>query len=249
MSEIECVREGDVAIIRLNRPEVLNAQTPQMWSELAALGDEFAESARAVVLTGSGDNFSAGLDRRMFSAEGIPGSPSLFTLAQMSDEDVLRAIAEFQKAFTIWHDAPFVSVAAVEGHAIGAGFQLALACDVIIAGRSASFAMKEVSWGLVPDLAGTAPLTDRLGQTRALSVCLSGATISVEEPGLVNHVVEDGTALANAQQYAEGLPETALSREMKGLIRAYGHEERVAQRERERRAQLRRIRSLAKAMS
>lgn len=245
MSEIELERDGDLAIVRLNRPDVLNAQTPQMWAELAEIGETLAGVCSAVVLTGSGTSFSAGLDRRMFTPEGVPGAPSLFALAALPDAEVLNLIETFQAGFTVWADAPFVSIAAVEGHAIGAGFQLALACDVVIAGRSASFAMKEVTWGLVPDLAGTAPLIARIGRTRALQACLAGHALDASEPGLVDDIVADGAALDAAVEYARGLPAPDLTVELANLLAAFGRAERVAQRERERHAQLRRLRALA----
>lgn len=249
MSQIECVLENGVAIVRLDRPEVRNAQTPQMWVELANLGHELAGTARAVILTGNGPDFSAGLDRRMFTPDGIPGTPSLFDLARLPDQEVRERIATYQEAFTVWRDASFVSIAAVEGHAIGAGFQLALACDVIVAGPGASFAMKEVAWGLVPDLAGTAPMIERIGHTRALQACLRGTTLTYEEPGLVDVQCDSGKSLDAARAFAAELPDAELTREMKSLVSGYGHEDRVRQRARERDAQLRRIRSIAKALN
>lgn len=245
VNDVLCEVSGDVAVVTVHRPEVKNAQTPQMWLELAKIGAELVDQVKAVVLTGAGDTFSAGMDKRMFTPEGIPGTPSIFEFTQMSDTAVLEQIEAYQQGFAIWADAPFVTFAAVEGHAIGAGFQLALACDVIVAAEHASFAMKEVSWGLVPDLTGTWPLIERCGQARALELCLTGAMASAREPGLANHVVPDGAALTVARELAERLPERALTQEISGLLKGASRDVRRAQRERERQAQLRRIRALA----
>ncbi len=114
-------------------------------------------SVRVVVLRGEGKSFSAGLDRQMLSPEGIPGEPSFVDLARSDDAALDAAIAGYQDAFTWWRRNDIVSIAAVQGHAIGAGFQLALACDLRVVADDVQFAMRETSLGLVPDLTGTHP--------------------------------------------------------------------------------------------
>ncbi len=114
-------------------------------------------------------------------AEGIPGERSLADLALVDDAEFDAAIADFQRAFTWWRERPVVTVAAVQGHAIGAGFQLALACDLMIVSEDAQLAMREVNLGLVPDLAGTWPLVQAVGQRRALELCLTGRAVSGPE--------------------------------------------------------------------
>jgi enoyl-CoA hydratase/carnithine racemase len=103
-------------------------------------------------------------------------------------------IAGFQEAFT-WLGRPdLVSVAAVQGHAIGAGFQLALACDLRVAATGTVFAMKETALGIVPDLTGTHPLVVAVGLPRALEWCLTGRFVTAEEAlaaGLLNAVSDD----------------------------------------------------------
>ncbi len=93
----------------------------------------------------------------MLSPEGIPGEPSFVDLARSDDAALDAAIAGYQDAFTWWRRNDIVSIAAVQGHAIGAGFQLALACDLRIVADDVQFAMRETSLGLVPDLTGTHP--------------------------------------------------------------------------------------------
>ena len=91
------------------------------------------------------------------------------------------AIAGFQEAFTWWRRPDLVSVAAVQGHAVGAGFQLALACDVRVVADDVQLAMREPSLGLVPDLVGTWPLVQAVGYSRALEICLSGRWVGADE--------------------------------------------------------------------
>jgi enoyl-CoA hydratase/carnithine racemase len=176
----------------LAAPERRNAQTPGMWRALAAVGAWAAEGADVVVLRGDGASFSAGLDRRAFSPRGIPGEPGLFELAALRPDELDATIASYQAGFTVWSEGPFVSIAAVRGHAVGAGFQLALACDVRIAADDARFAMREPALGLVPDLGGTGALVDAVGYARAVHICATARWVEAEEAeriGLVEVVV------------------------------------------------------------
>ena len=91
------------------------------------------------------------------------------------------AIEDFQRGFAVWSEVPAVVVGAVQGHAIGAGFQLALACDLRVVADDVSFAMRETSLGLVPDLAGTAPLVRLVGYARALEICATGRAVRADE--------------------------------------------------------------------
>ncbi|MCB0894257.1 MAG: enoyl-CoA hydratase/isomerase family protein, partial [Nocardioidaceae bacterium] len=147
--------EGAVATITLHRPEVRNAQTPTMWRALAALGAEIPDDVRVVVLRGSGHSFSAGLDRAMLDPTNTSGEESVAGLLSLSDAELSATIDAYQQGFTFLRDPRFVSIAAVQGYAIGAGFQIALSCDLRVAADDAQFCMKESALGLVPDLTGT----------------------------------------------------------------------------------------------
>ena len=136
---------------------------------------------RAVVLTGEGASFCAGLDRRILSPEGVPGEESLVQLAQRPDSHIDGFITQAQAAFTWWRTVPQVTIALVQGHAIGAGFQLALACDVLVVADDAQLAMRETSLGLVPDLGGTGPLVERVGYARAFEICATGRFVGPDE--------------------------------------------------------------------
>jgi enoyl-CoA hydratase/carnithine racemase len=151
---------------------------------MAEAGRSLPGSVRVVVVRGEGLSFSAGLDRAQLGLLGELGR----------DPDAETRVEGFQQAFT-WLGSPdLVSVAAVQGHAIGAGFQLALACDLRVAATGTVFAMKETSLGIVPDLTGTHPLVSAVGLPRALEWCLTGRAVTAEEAlaaGLLNAVVDD----------------------------------------------------------
>ncbi len=170
-----------ILTVRLNRPETRNAQGPALWRELAAIGENLDPAVRAIVLSAEGPSFSAGLDRRMLSPEGIPGEGSLLQFATMEPAELDARIAVYQQAFSWWRRSPVVTVAAVGGHAVGAGFQLALGCDVIVVADDVQFSMKEPSLGLVPDLGGTLPLVEAVGYSRALELVASGRWVHAEE--------------------------------------------------------------------
>jgi enoyl-CoA hydratase/carnithine racemase len=173
---------GPRVTVTLNRPERRNAQTPATWRALAAVGDGVrASGARVVVLRANGDSFSAGLDRTLLDGGGAGGDPGLAELAQRDDAALDAAIEEFQRGFGWWRTVDAVTVAAVAGHAVGAGFQLALACDLRLVADDAAFAMREPALGLVPDLGGTLPLVSLVGYPRALEVCATGRWVGAAE--------------------------------------------------------------------
>jgi enoyl-CoA hydratase/carnithine racemase len=175
---LEFAVDGSVATVTLARPERRNAMTPGMWHGLARIGTAMPAHVRVVVVRGAGPSFCAGIDLRMFSAEGIPGeerNPSPL------DPGFDESIAGFQAGYTWLRDPSFVSIAAVRGHAIGAGFQLALACDLRVLADGAKLCMKEPALGLVPDLTGTKPLVDIVGLPRAIELCLTARMVEARE--------------------------------------------------------------------
>lgn len=173
--------DGPVLTITLNRPDALNAQLPSMWLVLKEIGATLRPEIRVVVLKGQGRAFSAGLDRRMFSAEPIEGETGIFGLTKLDDTDAIAVIEGFQDGFAWLHDPKIITIAVVQGHAIGAGFQLALACDLRIVAENAQFSMAETGLGLVPDLGGTGPLVHHVGYSRALELCVTGRRMGAAE--------------------------------------------------------------------
>ncbi|MFF4725736.1 enoyl-CoA hydratase/isomerase family protein [Streptomyces mirabilis] len=239
-----------IASVTLTNPAKRNAQSPALWRALTEAGRSLPGTVRVVVLRAEGQSFSAGLDRQAFTPEGFDGEPSFIDLARGADAELDATIAEYQEAFTWWRRSDVVSIAAVQGHAIGAGFQLALACDLRVVADDVQFAMRETSLGLVPDLTGTHPLVSLVGYARALEICATGRFVSAEEAertGLANLAVpvdqlEDAVRdLAGAVLAA---PRDAVV-ETKALLR--GAQERTYEEQRvaERAAQARRLRDLA----
>ncbi|GDY28954.1 enoyl-CoA hydratase/isomerase family protein [Gandjariella thermophila] len=250
---IELTVEGERATITLNRPDVLNAQTPSTWRALRAVGDGLDPSVRVVVVRGAGRSFSAGLDRRMFTGEDVEGDAGLVSLAALADGDAKARIAGFQEAFTWLTDPARITVAAVHGHAIGAGFQLALACDLRILAEDAQLTMAETTLGLVPDLGGTLPLVRHVGYPRAVEICLTGRRVPADEAlriGLANAVVPAGELDAATDALVKQLlkaPAGAATETLALLASAASGPTLEAQLEAERAAQVRRIAALAAA--
>ncbi|MFD9862757.1 enoyl-CoA hydratase/isomerase family protein [Streptomyces alboflavus] len=239
-----------VATVTLTNAAKRNAQSPALWRALTEAGRVLPGSVRVVLLRGEGKSFSAGLDRQAFTPEGFDGEPSFIDLARGADDELDAAIAEYQDAFTWWRRGDLVSIAAVQGHAIGAGFQLALACDLRVAADDAQFAMRETSLGLVPDLTGTHPLVSLVGYARALEICATGRFVQAAEAeriGLANLVVPGDQLDAAAQDLAAALlaaPRDAVI-ETKALLQGAVGRSYEEQRRAERAAQARRLRDLA----
>ncbi len=239
-----------VATVTISRPERRNAQTPAMWAALARIGRELPGDVRVVVLRGEGASFSAGLDLAMFTPEGLPGTIGFLELARMPDAEADAVIAGYQEAFTWWSRPDVVSIAAVRGHAVGAGFQLALACDLRVLADDAQLTMAETSRGIVPDLAGTKPLVDIVGYPRALEICATGRRVGAAEAlrlGLAEMVVPgeqlDGAVADLAAALLSPLRDAVV--ETKALLQGAAGRTRAEQCAAEREAQLRRLRDLA----
>jgi len=246
---------GVVATVTLDRPEVRNAQTPRMWRALAAIGDEIPDDVRVVVLRGAGQSFSAGLDRAMLDPAGAgDGVESVAALLSQPDDRVSETIDAFQRGFTWLRDPRFVSIAVVQGHAIGAGFQLALSCDLRVVGDDVGFCMKEAAIGLVPDLTGTKPLVEAVGYARALEICATARVVGAAEAlqiGLatvVCPVAELDVVVADLVA-ALTAPLPGVVRETKALLLAAPGQTLDEQRRHEREAQTRRFRELSRMMS
>ena len=244
---------GELATVVLDRPEKRNAMTPSLWWQLAQIGRALPPSVRAVLLCAEGVSFSAGLDRSMFVAQDPSAGPATKTLLDLGrgdPHDAELTIAAFQEAFTWWRRPDLITLAAVQGHAVGAGFQLALACDLRIVAEDVKFAMREITLGLVPDLGGTKPLTALVGYARALEICATGRWVEAAEAeriGLANRVVPAAGLRMNAEVFLREL--LAADRdaliETKSLLEGAADRDYEAQCAAERAAQVRRIRALA----
>ncbi|WP_028652220.1 enoyl-CoA hydratase/isomerase family protein [Nocardioides halotolerans] len=238
-----------VATVTLSRPEVRNAQTPAMWAALAAIGEQLPATTRVVVVRGAGQSFSAGLDRAMLD----PAGGDVARLLQLDDAEASAAIEGYQRGFTWLRDPRFVSIAAVQGHAIGAGFQLALSCDLRVVADDAQFSMKEPALGLVPDLTGTKPLVEAVGYQRALEICATTRVVAADEAvsiGLALTAVPvdrlDPTVADLAQALTAHVAGAVV--ETKALLQSAAEQDLETQRRLEREAQVRRFRELAALM-
>lgn len=193
-------REDEILHVVIDRPAKRNALDRAMLARLAAsLEDAATERAiRAVVLSGEGPVFSAGVDLGMLAADVAGDEPRPFRSRVAGMQAALTAIERLEKPV----------VAALHGHVLGLALELALACDARVAGRDARLALPEVRLGLVPDVGGTTRLVRAVGPVRAKELILTGRTIDAERAaaiGLVNEVVDAGAHLAAAR---------ALAREM-----------------------------------
>lgn len=173
--------DGPVATITLNRPAVKNAQHPKLWAGMTRLLESLDDDVRIVVVRGAGDTFSAGLDLSLLDPGRAAEDGSLIATAMKSDEEIIDEIGSYQRPFALLTDPRFISIAVVDGYAIGAGFQLALCCDLRIVADDAKFCMKEPALGLVPDLVGTKPLVEAVGYARALEICASARMVPAAE--------------------------------------------------------------------
>jgi enoyl-CoA hydratase/carnithine racemase len=177
-------------VITLNRPEVRHAVNLQMAGEIAAAIDdlEARSDVRAAVLASSGPSFSAGMDLK---ANAVTGE---------------RPVVPGRGAFGITERPPAKPIiAAVEGTAFGGGFEIVLACDLVVASERASFGLPEVKRGLVAGAGGAVRLPRRLPRAIAMQMLLTGEPISASVAaawGLVNEVVGEGEALTTAKQLA-----------------------------------------------
>jgi 2-(1,2-epoxy-1,2-dihydrophenyl)acetyl-CoA isomerase len=187
-----------VATLTLNRPDKLNSFTRTMHEELSTALDQVeASNARALVITGAGRGFCAGQD--LADLDFTPGA--MTNLGVLIDRYFNPLVRRLQAS-------PLPVIAAVNGIAAGAGANLAMACDLIVAARSASFVQAFVKIGLVPDSGGTWLLPRRVGEARALGLALTGDKLGAEQAeawGLVWKVVEDNQLQSAALKLASHL--------------------------------------------
>src|SRR5258705_1126551 len=175
-------RTAGLAIIRLNRPEKLNALTSEMFAALRERLNQLQvdETLRVLILTGSGDKaFCAGTD--------------IGALVDRSESEAREISTRGQNVCTQIENFPAPVVAAVNGIAAGGGCELALACHLRIASSTATFSLPETKLGLIPGYGGTQRLAREVGVGHAVEIMLTGKTITTDEAldfGLLNRVVQ-----------------------------------------------------------
>ena len=201
---------NNIIEVRLNRPEKRNAMSFNLLRELTQVGEELMEqrAVRAVILSGEGASFSAGIDL------GDLRSPknSVTALWELSRPGPNL----FQRVFLVWRDLPVPVIAAIHGHCFGAGMQLALGADFRVATPDAQLAIMEARWGLVPDMALSVTLRGLVGLDMAKELTMTARIVSGNDAktiGLVSHVAEEPLvkALALANEIAERSPDAVLA--------------------------------------
>jgi enoyl-CoA hydratase/carnithine racemase len=193
------LRDG-VADVRLNRPDKLNALDLPMFDALVASAERLAGEPRlrAVVLSGEGRGFCAGLDLGSFAS--MAGDAGRSPVARLTETDG-RMTHWAQQAAWGWQQVPVPVIAALHGPVLGGGLQIALAADIRIAAPDASLAVAEIRWGLVPDMTGTVTLARLCGVDVAKELAMTGRTVDGAEAlrvGLVTRVDDDPRAAALA---------------------------------------------------
>jgi enoyl-CoA hydratase len=190
--------ENGVGAVTLNRPDQRNAINPEVCDAMRAAFDqvEADPDVRVTILTGAGKLFCAGMDLKAFA--GGAGDTILFG----------------QYGFGGFVKRPRTKpvIAAVEGAALAGGFEMMLACDLVVAGTSAQFALPEVRIGLIPGAGGAVRLPVSIPRVRANEILLTGKPFSASEAadwGLINRVTADGAALLTAQELATDIASNA----------------------------------------
>jgi enoyl-CoA hydratase/carnithine racemase len=202
-------REDGYAVVRLNRPEALNALNSTLLGELSAFLDsvERDDSVRCLVLTGSEKAFAAGADIKEMAGKSYAEMYAINFFADAADR-----IARFRKPI----------VAAVSGYALGGGCELAMLCDFIVASETAKFGQPEINLGVAPGIGGSQRLTRLVGKSKAMDMVLTGRMMDAaeaERSGLVSRVfpadklLDEAKAIA-AKMAAQSLPALMANKEM-----------------------------------
>ncbi len=202
---ITVARDGGVADVRLNRADKMNALDPAMFAALIDTADELAAdpSLRCVVLSGEGKSFCAGLDFASFQQMGGDRIDGDGNNTGNGDNRGVRDITKpmegrithrGQQAVYGWTSLPVPVIAAVHGHALGGGIQLALGADIRIVAPDATMSVLEIRWGLIPDMTGTQALVNLVGIDVAKELTFTGRMISgseAHELGLATKLSDD----------------------------------------------------------
>ena len=193
-------RDGRVGTITLNRPQALNALNSQVMNEVTAAAAEFDAdpSIGAIIITGSAKAFAAGADIK--------------EMADLSFAEVFAA--DFFAAWSKLAAVRTPTIAAVAGHALGGGCELAMMCDLLIAADTAKFGQPEIKLGVLPGMGGSQRLTRAIGKAKAMDLILTGRTIDAaeaERSGLVSRVVPADDLLAEAGKVAATIAGMSLS--------------------------------------
>ena len=200
-------RRGAVGIVRLNRPQALNALNAALIAELAAALDEFEadDTVGAIVITGSDKAFAAGADVREMAPKTYP---------EIYVEDFItrgwERVAQCRKPV----------IAAVAGFALGGGCEIAMMCDIVVAADTARFGQPEIKLGTMPGAGGTQRLPRFVGKAKAMDLCLTGRMMDAaeaERAGLVSRIVPAADLVVTAVKIGEEI--AAMSRPIAMMVK------------------------------
>lgn len=206
---------GKVGILQINRPEVLNALDSALFEQMLKLLLEVShdEKISVIILTGAADKaFIAGAD--------------IAAMKKMKQRQIVAFCSLGHKVVAALQAGPFITIAAVNGYALGGGLEMAMACDLIYARSGAILGLPEVTLGLIPGFGGSRLLTNAIGERKAKELLLTGKMISAEEAlaiGLINGVYPQELLLPRCQEIAESIaknPFTAVSSAKKSVAHA-----------------------------
>ena len=187
-----------VGVITLNRPKALNALNTTLMNEVVSAAEQFDADPEigAIVITGSERAFAAGAD-----------------IKEMADKTFSEVVSE--SFFGAWDNLSRLrtpTIAAVTGYALGGGCELAMLCDILIAGDNAVFGQPEITLGVIPGIGGSQRLTRAVGKAKAMDLILTGRQMKVDEAeraGLVSRVVPTAECLATAKEVAATIAGTS----------------------------------------
>jgi enoyl-CoA hydratase/carnithine racemase len=202
-------RDDDhIGWLTLARPDKLNSFTIAMWQELRELGERLVDDAdlRAVVVNGEGRAFSSGIDTSVFT--GGRGAADLADgdAPTRHPDPAVNGILRTQDAYTWLEEAAYPTIAAVHGYALGAGLQLALACDIRVFARGTQVGLLEHRYGILPDLGGTQRLPRVVGPGKAKEMIWTAARIDADEAyriGLCERLVDAERLDAEVRELAQ----------------------------------------------
>lgn len=210
MSLVFLQKKGAIATVQLNRSEKRNAMSFALLRELIVTANKIRndKSIRVVILTGVGESFSAGIDLTDLNSKKN-GLIAVWELLKPGQ-------SLFQKAFLVWRDLPVPVIAALHGHCLGAGMQLALAADIRIATPTCKLSIMESRWGLVPDMGLTQTLKGIIPVDVAKELTMTGRILTgkeAEKLHLVTHLAADPLAAAEtlAQELLTRSPDALLA--------------------------------------
>jgi enoyl-CoA hydratase len=191
-SLIRISEKDGISLVTISRPEAMNALNSEFFREFKDYLINLASDVQAIIITGEGKAFVAGAD--------------IAEMSEMTSEQALEFSKTGQEVFRMLQELDIPVIAAVNGYALGGGCELAMACDIRLAGNKAKFGQPEVNLGLIPGYAGTQRMPRLVGLGNALYYLMTGDYMNAEEAlriGLVQKVVETESLLDEASALAE----------------------------------------------